>query len=41
MVVSTAIMVAYGVTTQGERRILAVEPFADESNERWKEFSVD
>lgn len=37
-VVSTAIMVAYGVTEAGERRILAVEPFPDESKECWKEF---
>jgi putative transposase len=37
-VVSTAIMVAYGVTTQGERQILSVEPFPDESKECWKEF---
>ena len=37
-VVSTAIMVAYGVSEQGERRILAVEPFKDESAECWKEF---
>ena len=37
-VVSTAIMVAYGVSVEGERRILAVEPFPDESKECWKEF---
>ncbi|ERP30669.1 IS256 family transposase [Chitinivibrio alkaliphilus] len=37
-VVSTAIMVAYGLSLEGERRILSVEPFPDESAECWKDF---
>ena len=39
-VVGTAIMVAYGISQSGERKILAVEPFPDESKECWKEFFV-
>jgi len=37
-VVSTAIMVAYGVTMEGSREILAVEPFVSESKATWKAF---
>jgi putative transposase len=37
-VVSSAIMIAYGVTLEGKREILAVEPFSNESYETWKSF---
>ena len=37
-VISTAIMVAYGVTMDGDREILAVEPFVSESTTTWKAF---
>jgi len=37
-VVSTAIMIAYGVTMEGKREVLAIEPFVNESHETWKAF---
>ncbi len=37
-VVSTALMVAYGVTIEGNREVLAIEPFVAESAETWKSF---
>ena len=37
-VVSTAIMIAYGINIEGKREILAIEPFIDESYESWKRF---
>ncbi|WP_187647529.1 IS256 family transposase [Nitrosophilus labii] len=37
-VVSTAIMIAYGVTLEGKREVLAIEPFVNESVESWKSF---
>jgi len=37
-VVSTAIMIAYGVTLEGKREVLAIEPFINESYETWKNF---
>lgn len=37
-VVSTAIMVAYGVNLEGRREILAIEPMVNESTETWKDF---
>lgn len=37
-VVSTAVMVAYGVNEQGKREVLAVEPFVNESTQTWKAF---
>jgi len=37
-VVSTAIMIAYGVNLEGKREVLAQEPFANESYETWKSF---
>jgi transposase-like protein len=37
-VVSTAIMIAYGVSMEGKREILAIEPFANESTATWKAF---
>jgi transposase-like protein len=37
-VVSTAIMIAYGVTQEGRREILAVEPFRAETHATWKAF---
>ncbi|SMC08876.1 IS256 family transposase [Nitratiruptor tergarcus] len=37
-VVSTAIMIAYGVTIEGNREVLAIEPFVSESTETWKSF---
>ncbi len=37
-VVSTAIMIAYGVTTEGVREILAIEPFVSESTATWSAF---
>ena len=37
-VVSTAIMIAYGVTEEGRRQILAVEPFRAETHATWKAF---
>lgn len=37
-VVSTAIMIAYGVTTDGVREILAIEPFVSESTATWSAF---
>ncbi|BCD62094.1 transposase [Nitratiruptor sp. YY08-26] len=37
-VVSTAIMIAYGVNLEGKREILAIEPFINESVESWKNF---
>jgi len=37
-VVSTAIMIAYGVNLEGKREVLAVEPFVNESYETWKNF---
>ena len=37
-VVSTAIMIAYGVTMEGRREVLAIEPFVKESTETWKAF---
>ncbi|WP_187648023.1 IS256 family transposase [Nitrosophilus labii] len=37
-VVSTAIMIAYGVTLEGKREVLAIEPFINESYETWRNF---
>jgi len=37
-VVSTAVMIAYGVNMQGVKEILAIEPFANESKGTWKLF---
>ncbi len=37
-VVSTAITIAYGVTQEGRREILAVEPFRAETHATWKAF---
>jgi len=37
-VVSSAIMIAYGVTMDGKREVLAIEPFINESYETWKSF---
>ena len=37
-VVSTAIMIAYGVGMDGKREVLAIEPFYSESNESWRAF---
>jgi transposase-like protein len=37
-VVSTAIMIAYGVNMEGKREVLAIEPFINESYETWKSF---
>jgi transposase-like protein len=37
-VVSTAIMIAYGVTLEGRREVLAIEPFRAETTETWKAF---
>lgn len=37
-VVSTALMVAYGVTPEGNREVLAIEPFVAETTETWKSF---
>ena len=37
-VVSTAIMIAYGVNLEGKREVLAIEPFINESYETWKNF---
>jgi len=37
-VVSTAIMIAYGVNLEGKREVLAIEPFVNESYETWKNF---
>ena len=37
-VVSTAMMVAYGVGMDGRREVLAIEPFYSESNESWAAF---
>ena len=37
-VISTAIMVAYGVGMDGKREVLAIEPFYNESNESWRSF---
>ncbi len=37
-VVSTAIMIAYGVNQEGKREVLAIEPFINESYETWKNF---
>ncbi|WP_353661857.1 IS256 family transposase [Hydrogenimonas sp. SS33] len=37
-VISTALMVAYGVTIEGNREVLAIEPFVAESTETWKSF---
>ena len=37
-VVSTAIMIAYGVNLEGKREVLSVEPFVNESYETWKNF---
>jgi len=37
-VVSTAVMIAYGVRLDGKREVLAVEPFYSESNESWRAF---
>ena len=37
-VVSTAIMIAYGVNLKGKREVLAIEPFINESYETWKNF---
>ncbi len=37
-VVSTAIMIAYGVTLEGRREVLAIEPFRAETAETWRAF---
>ena len=37
-VISIALMIAYGVTSQGEREILAIEPMFEESEATWREF---
>jgi len=37
-VVSTAMMIAYGVGMDGKREVLAIEPFYSESNESWRAF---
>ena len=37
-VISTAMMVAYGVSMDGKREVLAIEPFYSESNESWVAF---
>ena len=37
-VVSTAIMIAYGVNLEGKKEVLAIEPFINESYETWKNF---
>jgi len=37
-VISTAIMVAYGVRMDGKREVLAIEPFFSESNDSWRAF---
>ena len=37
-VVSTAMMIAYGVGMDGRREVLAIEPFYSESNESWAAF---
>lgn len=37
-VISIALMIAYGVTSQGEREILAIEPMFEESEPTWREF---
>jgi len=37
-VISTAIMIAYGVGMDGKREVLAIEPFYNESNESWRAF---
>ena len=37
-VVSTAIMVAYGINLEGKREVLAIEPFINENKENWKMF---
>ncbi len=37
-IVSTAIMIAYGINNKGNKEILAIEPFINESFETWKNF---
>jgi transposase-like protein len=37
-VISTAMMIAYGVGMDGKREVLAIEPFFSESNESWRAF---
>ncbi len=37
-VVAVAIMIAYGVTSSGQREVLAVEPMWDESEDCWRDF---
>lgn len=37
-VVSTAIMIAYGVTLEGRREVLAIEPFRAETAQTWRAF---
>jgi len=37
-VVSTAMMIAYGIGMDGKREVLAIEPFYSESNESWRAF---
>lgn len=37
-VVAVAIMIAYGVNSEGQREVLAVEPMWDESEESWRDF---
>lgn len=37
-VISTAVMIAYGVGMDGKREVLAIEPFYSESNESWIAF---
>ena len=37
-VVSSAIMIAYGIDLKGQREILAVEPMWEQSEDSWREF---
>ena len=37
-VISIALMIAYGINSEGKREILAVEPMYDESEAYWREF---
>lgn len=37
-VISIALMIAYGINSEGKREILAVEPMYDESEASWREF---
>jgi putative transposase len=37
-VISIALMIAYGINSEGKRDILAIEPMYGESEETWREF---